>query len=463
MAMRCLGCKRVSGKRVGPPRGGIAITGCRPFFAPRFAKAIEWEHRACFTYIKRPKQHLIHMYRVSPFVHRFAYALLGGIGLATFWVNLSPSAYYDALEWRLFDIDVPGWLNPLPISVTPMLIVSHALMPLFVAFIGKELWEALSLSRGAMFGARAVAPVAGVLGGAIGAILVWVLIGTMIETAEEASFALGWQVPVGGDVVLAYFVARAVFGGGHPAVHVSLLLTIGFDILGLLLTGLTDPEAILRLTWLALPVLAAVTIWRLVARDPGPLASEARRRRAGMLWPYVLAGLVSWLGVAASGLPPALGLLPIIPVIPHADRSFGVFAEAEAYLHDPLNRLAHVLVKPLAMVLFLFGLTRGGIDLGALAPTTITLLLAMWVGKPLGLFCGLALASKVLGAQLPAALRKREVVLVAMIAGMGFTVPALALESALPGGGMVEAARLGLALSLLAGPLAALASRLLRH
>jgi len=43
---------------------------------------------------------------------------------------------------------------------------------------------------------------------------------------------------------------------------------------------------------------------------------------------------------------------------------------------------------------------------------------------------------------------------VALVAGMGFTVPALSLESALPGGGMAEAARLGLALSLLAGPLA---------
>jgi NhaA family Na+:H+ antiporter len=64
------------------------------------------------------------------------------------------------------------------------------------------------------------------------------------------------------------------------------------------------------------------------------------------------------------------------------------------------------------------------------------------------------LAIRVLGASLPAALRRREVGLVALVAGMGFTVPALSLESALPGGGMAEAARLGLALSLLAGPLA---------
>ena len=36
--------------------------------------------------------------------------------------------------------------------------------------------------------------------------------------------------------------------------------------------------------------------------------------------------------MVASGLPPELGLLPVLMVIPHADRSFGVFAEAEAFL-----------------------------------------------------------------------------------------------------------------------------------
>jgi hypothetical protein len=67
------------------------------------------------------------------------------------------------------------------------------------------------------------------------------------------------------------------------------------------------------------------------------------------------------------------------------------------------------------------------------------------------------------GARLPTALMRRDVLLVAMITGMGFTVPALSLESALPGGLMAEAARLGLALSLLAGPAAVALSRLMRR
>ena len=54
-------------------------------------------------------------------------------------------------------------------------------------------------------------------------------------------------------------------------------------------------------------------------------------------------------------------------------------------------------------------------------------------------------------------------VLIALISGMGFTVPVVALDSALPGGAMTEAARLGLALSLLAGPLALILGRLLKR
>lgn len=399
------------------------------------------------------------MYRVSPFVRHFALALIGGAVFASLWLNLSPDSYYDFVEWRIFDLDVPRWLHPLAISVTPLLIVSHGFMALFMAFVGKELWEALVLERGALSDGQAVAPLAAVLGGTVGAIFAWVLVSALIETAQEASFGLGWQVPVGGDVVLAYVMARAVFGPGHPALHVSLLVMIAFDILGLLALGLADPQATLRLVWLVLPLVAAVSVWRLFGRDPGRSAPEARKRRGLALWPYVLGGLASWIGVAASGLPPALGLLPIVPAIAHADRSFGLFAEAEEFLHDPLNRLAHRLVKPLILVLFLFGLTRGGIDLGAFAPTTSVVLIALWVGKPLGLAIGLAVADRFFGSRLANSVGLRETVLIAMIAGIGFTVPVLALDSAIQGGEMAEAARLGLALSLLIGPAAVLLSR----
>ena len=399
------------------------------------------------------------MYRVSSFVPRFAKALLGGAALATVWVNLAPASYYDMVERRLFDLDLPHWLAPLPFSLTPLNIVADGLMALFLFFLGKELWEALTLEQGALKGRQAILPAGLTLGGLIGAAGVWVLVGHLIETAAEAGFATGWPVPLGTDVVLCFLVGRAAFGPGHPALHLLLLLSIATDILALLVAGLAYPDVSLRLAWLLLPLAAALATWAGFGRAPGPDAPETRRRTGQRLLPYVLAGVMSWIGVAAAGLPPALGLLPVIPAIAHADRSFGLFAEAEELLHDPLNRLAHALAWPLTGILFLFGLTRGGIDVSAFAPTTVSTLAALWLGRPLGMLgLGLGLAA-VLGQRLPPGISLRDILRIAVIMAMGFTIPVLSLDSTLPGGAMQEAARLGLAISLLAGPIALLLHR----
>ncbi|MFN3282344.1 MAG: sodium:proton antiporter, partial [Tabrizicola sp.] len=74
-----------------------------------------------------------------------------------------------------------------------------------------------------------------------------------------------------------------------------------------------------------------------------------------------------------------------------------------------------------------------------------------WIGKPLGmLVLGLGTIA-VLGLKLPPGISLRDILRVVVVLAPGFTVPVLALDSALPGGAMQEAARMGLAISLLAG------------
>ena len=403
------------------------------------------------------------MYRVSPFVRHFAWALLGGAGVATLWVNIDPASYYDAVEYRLIDVAKPAWIAGETLVITPITVVTDLLMAFFMFFVGKELWEALVLDRGALAGRRAVIPAAAATGAAAGAIALWLLHSRLFVADEWVHWTEGWPLPVGSDIVLGFVAGRMVFGPGHPALHLLLLLTIASNIIGILVLGLADPDAGLQLLWLALPLAASFAVWRLHGSLPAAVQTERERRQALALWPYLVAGALSWAGTVAAGLPGALGLLPVIPAIPHADRAFGLFAEAEELLHDPLNRLAHMLVRPLAVVLFLFGLTRGGIDLAAFAPTTLTVLAALWIGKPLGLTLGALAAAWFLRLPLPAGIRIRDLALIALIAGVGFTAPLLALDRALPGGAMAEAARLGLALSILAWPAALGLARLLQR
>ncbi|MDQ2065476.1 Na+/H+ antiporter NhaA [Xinfangfangia sp. CPCC 101601] len=395
------------------------------------------------------------MYRISRFVGLLGLALLMGILVATTWVNLHPASYYDFIEWHLAQFALPQWIWRGTVSITPFMVVADMLMAFFFFFIAKELWESLVLERGALAGRGAVFPLGLSLGGMIGAGTVWLVLQAAIETAEEASFGQGWTVPLGSDLVLAYLVGRRLFAPGDPALQLLLLLGITTDILALLVLGLSNPNLSLRLLWLALPLLASLTVWALYGRAAGPKASERQKRAGQALWPYLIAGALSWFGTAASGMPAALGLLPVIPAIAHANRSFGLFAEAEDLLHDPLNRLVQLLAWPLVAVLFLFGLIRGGIDLQAFAPTTWVTLGAMWIGRPLGMLLAGLVLIRAFGLRLPETITLGDLGRIALVLAMGFTVPAIAISSSLPGGAMQEAARLGLALSLLAGALAA--------
>ena len=399
------------------------------------------------------------MYRVSPFITAFAWALLGGIAVATVWVNLSPATYYDLVELRVADVTLPRWMGAKTILLTPLNVVGDGLMALYLAFVGKELWESLVLERGALNGRRILVPLGLSIGAMLGAVTLWIIVSALFATAEMPDFGTGWVVPLGSDVVLCYLMGRWVFGPKHMALHVLLLLTISADIIGLLVLGIANPNISLRLLWLGLPLFASLFLWVGFGRRPNVTASERRKRQPIYLWPYVFAGVVSWIGVAAAGLPPALGVLPVIPAIAHADRAFGLFAEAEELLHDPLNRLAHGLVAPVGVILFLFGFIFGGIDFGAFSPITLTVLAAMWMGKPMGLVAAWILFERVAGLLLPHGLVRRDLYLIALIMGIGFTVPVLTLDRALPGGADQEAARLGLALSLLAAPAALILSR----
>ena len=396
----------------------------------------------------------------SPYLQRYAKALLAGSVLATLAVNISPASYYDIIEWHPFDSDPLYKLRLFYPGFTLATFVSSLLMPLFVLLIGKEIWEALVLKHGGLRGKLALAPVVMVLGGMAASALAWLGLTAWLETAEEAVDATGWVMPFGSDMVLAFVFGRMIFGKGHIALQVLLFMCILDGLLGLVINGLAAPiNNNLRWLWLLLPIGAAsFGYFRLTRPLQDPNVTERQRQRAGQLWPWMVLGFLCWIGMSASGLPPTLAFLPLLPALLHGAHSFGLFAEAEEFLTDPLNRISHFLMGPVTVILFLFGLTRGAMDIGAFAPTTWIMLGALWLGKPIGIFAA-AVALKLLGQPLPNRLGLGEIGYIAGLMAIGFTLPLLALETALPGGAMQEAARLGLGLSLLAGPLLVILSQ----
>jgi NhaA family Na+:H+ antiporter len=411
------------------------------------------------------------MYRVSNYLTRFALSLVAGAALAMLWANLAPQGYSDFVELRLADQSPIGYPNPdalLPLGRTLTLgyLTGDALMALFFLYLGKEFWEALVLKNGALRGAKSVAPLVTAVTAAAVPALIYAGLSRLVAHPALPAAGAGWPIVLAGDVTLSYVIARATLGPGHPALRFLLLVSIADDILALLLSGLAFPVGTLRPAWLLLPLAAGLVSWvlfnwlprRLDRGNPLQPAAILMRHRLSF-WPYAVAGALSWYGTQEAGLLPALGLLPIIPAIPHADRAFGVFAAVETALHDMLNRIAQWLVWPVTIILFVFALTHAGVPFATLDELSLAVAASLVIGKPLGFLLGGWLATGLLSRPLPAGMTRADLATTGAAAAAGLTVPLFAIATTLPAGSLQQGAMLGLILSCVLAPAAARLAR----
>ena len=398
------------------------------------------------------------MYRVWAFLTSYVWTLCAGAALGLILANLSPGAYAYLTAFPLAFGDTVGqdagiWLAehgarfdiPDLGDVTRVLTVSEAVatfgMALVLVLAAKELWEALILDHGALRGRAALLPGAMALGGLGGAALLYLA----LNAALDLDAAAGWAIPGTTDIAIAYVLGRAVFGSGDPALRLLLVMAVADDALAMAILAVFHPQFTPQPQWLAVAALAGLAAYLLAnllpriidGADPMKPAQTATRLRLGLL-PYAVTGAVSIFAVTRSGLHPALGLLPVLPALPHADRAFGVFASAEKHLHDLLNRAEQMLRYPVGVVLFLFAFCQAGVPLGAAGPLSLVVMAAMLIGKPLGTLAG-GLAARLVDARVPWSRIRR----VAMVSGAGFTMALLLSDAAALSPEQSRAARIG--------------------
>ena len=350
---------------------------------------------------------------MSRFLDNSGLLVLGTL-VALVWANLARESY-------------------ITLAHTLEFAVNGVAMVFFFALAAKEVVEATAPGGVLHSPRRSAMPLFSAIGGMLGPALIYLW---LADRFDRPDLSRGWAIPCATDIAFSYLAARLVFGGPrHPAIPFLLLLAIADDALGLLIIAAFYPSGPLQPLRFALFLTAALlAAWFL------------RRRRVLSFWPYVLiAGTLSWIGFHVGGLHPALALVPVMPFMPHAARDPGLFVAAP-HAHDTLNEFEHSLKRPVDVMLFFFGLVNAGVRIGNAGAGTWLVLAAILVGKPVGILTAAAL-SELAGLHRPRRVTWGDLIVVGIVAGIGFTVALFFATAAFPYGRLLDETKMGALLS----------------
>jgi NhaA family Na+:H+ antiporter len=342
---------------------------------------------------------------------------------------------------QLLDTTVAIQVGALAIDKPLLLWINDGLMAVFFFLVGLEIKREVMEGELSSF-SQVILPGMGALGGMLvpAAIYAWL--------NWHDSIALdGWAIPVATDIAFA-LALLGVFGSRVPIALKVFLLTLAiFDDLAAIV--------IIALFYSADLSLAALCI------GAAALAAGVIMNRVGVTRTsaYILLGIVLWIAVLKSGVHATLAGVLIAFCVPMRD----------AQGASPLTRLEHDLHGPVAFaILPIFAFANAGLSLGGMAladlthPVTLGVILGLLVGKPLGimLFVGLALGLRLVA--LPPRVNWGQLLGVAFVCGIGFTmslfIAGLAFEHG--SGDYFAGDRLGI---LIGSILAAIAGFLMLH
>ena len=319
-------------------------------------------------------------------------------------------------------------------------------MAFFFALAAKQIIEA-RLPGGPLASPReAAVPVIAAVGGMAGPALIYVALASALGRPE---LYRGWAVPCATDIAFSYMAARLIFPPRHPGIPFLLLLAIADDALGLILLAVFYPTGPLSLLTFAALMVPAIG-----------LSYALKKFRTISFWPYLaIGGGLSWCAMYFGGIHPALALVPIMPLMPHAKRDPGSLRRrARMAFADTMNRFEHFFKMPVQFILFFFGLVNVGVPLGGIGTGTWIVVLALLVGKPVGIVLSTVLSINA-GLRAPGGLTTVHTLVVGVAAGIGFTVALFFATAAFLPGPVLDEVKMGSLLSFLAAPCAILLGR----
>ena len=356
--------------------------------------------------------------------------LLAATLAALAWANSAAApAYHDlwATELALragdrvvITLDLRHWVN-------------EGLMALFFFVVGLEVKR--QLVDGELADRRKAAlPIVAAVGGMIVPAVIYLALNV------GGPGQRGWGIPIATDIAFALGVLALIAPGAPAALRIFLLTVAIADDVGSIVV-----IAVFYATDLDLPAIATtiallgavVALWRIKAFWSDP--------------PLVVLMVGVWGAVLASGIHPtmagvALGL--VTPAGPTPATS-------------PAERLEHSLHPWTSRVVIpLFALANAGIVMDPSAmvaavssPVTVGIVLGLVLGKALGVTGGAYLAVKSGLGSLPKGMRWSQVVAVASLAGIGFTVSLFIAGLSFADPGMGEQAKVGILLGSVAASL----------
>jgi NhaA family Na+:H+ antiporter len=331
-------------------------------------------------------------------------ALMAAAGVALGVANSPLSDAYDTLLNRTVGLSVVVDGVSIGLNKPLVLWVNDALMALFFLLVGLEIkreWVTGALSTRA----KVLQP----LFAAVGGMVVPALLFMLVNFHHPINWN-GWAIPTATDIAFALGVL--MLAGRHVPATIKILLTA--------IAILDDLGAILIIAFFYSGDMA----WGYMALGAVGVAGLAllNRARVNRIAPYILCGLVVWVGLLKSGVHPTLaGVITAFFIPLRMKHKTGIKA--------PLIRLEHGLHPWVVFgVLPLFALANAGLSFDGLswadmaAPLPVGIMLGLLVGKPVGIMAGLWLGHVTGAAPRPAHTGWGAYAGMAFLCGIGFTM-----------------------------------------